>query len=224
MNGTERQALQEKAFIREVSEDVNNEKIVNFLKKYKNYIVGVIAVILFITISINLYVSYKKNISLKQAREFEKIISNVAVSNSGKILELNKFIDKAKFGYKDVASFYVYALYMEDNKKDEAKETLKKLIKTTSDKSFKNLAIIKFGAMSNLSEDDVKTAKKMLSDISKGQAFYTTSKIVLSSILINEKNYMEAEKILVKLSQDKKQPESVKNEVQNMLHFIKASK
>ena len=224
MNGTERQALQEKAFIREVSEDVTNEKIVNFLKKYKNYIVGVIAVILFITISVNLYVSYKKNISLKQAREFEKIISNVAVSNSGKILELNKFIDKAKFGYKDVASFYVYALYMEDNKKDEAKETLKKIIKTTSDKSFKNLAIIKFGAMSNLSEDDVKTAKKMLGDISKGQAFYATSKIVLSSILINEKNYMEAEKILVKLSQDKKQPESVKNEVQNMLHFIKASK
>ncbi len=224
MNGTERQALQEKAFIREVSEDVNNEKIVNFLKKYKNYIMGVIAVILFITISVNLYVSYKKNISLKQAREFEKIISNVAVSNSGKILELNKFIDKAKFGYKDVASFYVYALYMEDNKKDEAKETLKKIIKTTSDKSFKNLAVIKFGAMSNLSEDDVKTAKKMLGDISKGQAFYATSKIVLSSILVNEKNYMEAEKILVKLSQDKKQPESVKNEVQNMLHFIKASK
>ena len=223
MKGTERQILQEKAFIREVTEDVNNEKLVKFFKTYKNYIMGVIVAILVVTISTNFYVSYKKNVSLKQAREFEKIISNTSVSNSGKILELQKFIEKAKFGYKDIASFYVYALYMEDAKKEEAKDILKKIIKEAGDKSFKNLAIVKFGAMNGLGADDVKMAKTMLSDISKGQAFYATSKIVLSSILIDEKKYEEAEKILLNLSKEE-HPQSVKTEIVNLLNFIKSNK
>ncbi len=224
MKSEERQMLQERAFIREVTEDVNSEKIVKILTKYKNYIVGVILIILFVTISTNLYVSYKKNVSLKQAKEFEKIISNTVVSNSGKILELEKFVEKAKFGYKNIANFYIYALYMEDGKKDQAKEVLKKIIKESGDKDFKNLAVIKLGAMSNLSAEEVENVKKLLGSVSKGQAFYATSKIVLASILIDEKKYVEAEKILVILSQDKKQPESVKTEVQNLLGFIKSSK
>lgn len=223
MKGIERQILQEKAFIREVTEDVNNEKLVKFFKTYKNYIMGVIVAILVVTISTNFYVTYKKNVSLKQAREFEKIISNTSVSNSGKILELQKFIEKAKFGYKDIASFYVYALYMEDAKKEEAKDILKKIIKEAGDKSFKNLAIVKFGAMNGLGADDVKMAKTMLSDISKGQAFYATSKIVLSSILIDEKKYEEAEKILLNLSKEE-HPQSVKTEIVNLLNFIKSNK
>ena len=125
---------QQRAFCREVDEDVQNENLIKFWQKNKIYIISVITIILSYSIINNLYKNYKTKKSLEEAKTFETIISNNTISNSGKILELEKLTNTAKFGYKEIAYFNIYSLQMEEKKHEDAEKTLKTIINKTTSK------------------------------------------------------------------------------------------
>ena len=72
--------MQQRAFIREVDEEVRAEKAAIIWNKYKYYIITAIVIILAITIGHTTYENNKRETSLKQAEVFEHIMSNPSIS------------------------------------------------------------------------------------------------------------------------------------------------
>lgn len=214
---------QQRAFCREVDEDVQNENLIKFWQKNKIYIISVITIILSYSIINNLYKNYKTKKSLEEAKTFETIISNNTISNSGKILELEKLTNTAKFGYKEIAYFNIYSLQMEEKKFEDAEKTLKTIINKTTNKDFKNLSIIK---LASLNYPNKKTTmneiKNLLSHIYKNEAFYNIAQFILGSIYIEEKDFTKAKSIFEKLT-NSNIPEEIKAESKSMLQFINSN-
>lgn len=215
---------QKNAFFREVAEEVKAEKISIIWNTYKNYIIGVIVVILGITICNNWYENYKKETSLKEAKKFERILSAKNTSVDGKILELKEFANTAKFGYRDVAYFNIYSMQIENQKIEDAIQTLQTIIDNSTDNTFKNLAIVKLGNLiSSIPENKIENVKTMLSGIGKKQPFYATAQFVLGTIYIRENNLASAQKIFEEITDNESLPISLKSESLNILNFVKAS-
>ncbi|MBR1544794.1 MAG: tetratricopeptide repeat protein, partial [Alphaproteobacteria bacterium] len=191
----------------------------------KNYIISVITIVLLVTISKNWYIAYKKDVSIKNAKKFEQIISKKDLSTDARIDELKEFAKTAKFGYKDIAYFNIYSMQIENKKYSDAIDTLDEIIKNSSDDSFKNLAIIKFGTLlSSLSGKDLTSAKKYLSNIGSSKPLSATSKFALGSIYLKENNFDAAQKIFEDLSDDINLPVSLKSQSLTLLNYIKSAK
>ena len=214
---------QKNAFFREVQEDVQAEQISKIWNKYKNHIIAVIAIILLVSITKNWFISYKKNVNLKNAKQFEQIISKNSTPDE-KITELQEFIKSAKFGYKDIAYFNIYSIQMENKKYNDAIDTLNEIIKNSSDDVFENLAIIKLGTLlSSLPEKDLVSVKKQLSSIGSSKALSPVAKFVLGTIYVKENNFEQAQKIFENLTDNVNLPVSLKSQSLTLLNYIKSA-
>ena len=201
------------------------EQLSKIWKKYKNYIISIIVLILIITITKNLYISYKKETSLKNAKKFEEIMSKENASIDTRISDLKDFIKTAKFGYKDIAYFNIYSIQIENKKYNDAIDTLNEIINNSSDTTFKNLAIIKLGTLlSSLSGKDLTEVKKQLTKIKSSKPLSGVSRFVLASIYLKENNFNDAQKIFEELSDDINLPVSLKSQSLTLLNYIKSAK
>ncbi len=222
--------IEQNSFFREVSDEIQSEKISLIWKKYKYYIIAIIVSILTYTISKNYYNSYKIETSLKEARLFEKVFSNPTVSNDGKILELKELGQKLKFGYKEISLLNIYSLQMEEKKYEDAKKTLQDIINTSKNKTFKNIAIIKFASLRSIlkfKETDRITTYTYLNMIKQSEPFYNTAQFIIGSMNIEENKFNEAKTIFEKLvkldSFNPIIPNSIRSEAQTMLNFINSN-
>ncbi|MBD5405635.1 tetratricopeptide repeat protein [bacterium] len=216
---------QQRAFIREVNEDVRTEKAILFWNKYKYYIIGIIVLILAITISKNVYESNKKETSLKQAVAFERIMSN-KTSSADKIKELEEFVKSAKYGYRDIAYFNIYSMQLESGDIASAIDTLKTIIKKATDSSFKDLAILKLATL-NFAQNDITDSQKteiikLLSKISASKPFYFSAQFVLGVIYISQNNPNLAKTTFDRIVENEKTPIGLKSQSLNMLNFLKS--
>ena len=214
---------QQNAFYREVQEDVQAEQLSKSGNKYKKYIISIITVILLITIAKNWFIAYKKEASLKSAKQFEQLMSKEKVSVDERIADLQEFAKTAKFGYKDIAYFNIYSTQIENKRYNDAIDTLEEIIKDSSDEVFENIAIIKLGTMlSSLSGKDLTSVKKKLSDIGSSKPLSATAKFVLGTIYLKENNFDSAKKIFEELSDDINLPISLKSQSLTLLNHIKS--
>ncbi|MCR5506336.1 MAG: tetratricopeptide repeat protein [bacterium] len=216
---------QKNAFFREVQEDVQAEQLSKIWQKYKNYIIAIIVIVLAITIAKNWFIAYKKDVSIKNAKQFEQIMSKKGSSIDSRIDELKEFAKSAKFGYRDIAYFNAYSMQIENKKYSDAIDTLDEIIKNSSDDVFKDLAIIKLGTLlSSLSGKDLTAVKKSLTNIRSSKPLSATSKFVLGSIYVKENNFASAQKIFEELSDDINLPISLKSQSLTLLNYIKSAK
>ncbi len=214
---------QKNAFFREVQEEVNTDKAIKFWNTYKKPIIGIIVVILGFTVAKNWYANYKQQKSLKEAIKFEKILSSQNITTEGRILELQKFAQEAKFGYKDVAYFNLYSLQIENKKTEDAIKTLEIIINDATDTTFKNIAILKLTSLiSSSNEKDLKKAIKYLDSIGKSKPFYSTAQLVLATIYIKQNEYSKAFSILDDLTNNMNIPTSIRAKGLTLLNFVKA--
>ena len=213
---------QKNAFFREVQEDVQAEQLSKIWNKYKNYIITIIAIILAITIAKNWFIAYKKDVSMKNAKKFEQIMSNETATIDSRISDLQDFAHTAKFGYKDIAYFNIYSIQIENKKYNDAIDTLDEIIKNSSDTVFKDLAIVKLGTLlSTLSGKDLTDIKKKL-DIGSSKPLSATAKFVLGTIYLKENNFASAKNIFEELSDDINLPVSLKSQSLTLLNYIKS--
>lgn len=216
---------QQRAFFREVSEDIRTEKAILFWNKYKYYIIGIIVVILAITITKNVYESNKKETSLKQAIAFERIMSNNS-SYTERLKQLEDFAKSAKYGYRDIAYFNIYSMQIENGDTASAINTLKTIIKRTTDSSFKDLAILKLAtlnfAQNNITDSQKTEIIKLLSKISASKPFYFSAQFVLGVIYISQNNPNLAKTTFDRIVENEKTPIGLKSQSLNMLNFLKS--
>lgn len=186
----------EDALYREVWEDVNNEKTMQFIKKYSRHIMIAAFVIMIIATGIQIGVRTHRANKIATATAYEVAIEN-ADANA-----LAALSDNASGATADLALFQAYLLDNDVNK-------LEKLANDGNTPDFRDLARLHVVGIrgDEMSADEM---KKYLSGMdSKSSPFYYTARITLAQKYLTSGDTAAANKILDDLIADKNTPSTI---------------
>lgn len=184
------------ALYREVWEDVNNEKTMQFIKKYSKHIMIAAFVIMIIATGIQIGVRTHRANKIATATAYEMAIEN-ADANA-----LAALSDNASGATADLALFQAYLLDNDVNK-------LEKLASDGNTPDFRDLARLHVVGIrgDEMSADEM---KKYLSGMdSKSSPFYYTARITLAQKYLTSGDTAAANKILDDLIADKNTPSTI---------------
>lgn len=184
------------ALYREVWEDVNNEKTMQFIKKYSKHIMIAAFVIMIIATGIQIGVRTHRANKIATATAYEMAIEN-ADANA-----LAALSDNASGATADLALFQAYLLDNDVNK-------LEKLANDGNTPDFRDLARLHVVGIrgDDMSADEM---KKYLSGMdSKSSPFYYTARITLAQKYLTSGDTAAANKILDDLIADKNTPSTI---------------
>lgn len=126
---------QDKAFELEVDEELQQERLIEFWKKYRWLVYGGVAAILLLTAGAEFYKSYQTKVRLAESDIFEEATLK---AHDGKTDEaISSFKELAlsgKTGYRVLALMNLADLQMSKGEKTEALENLKKVLSASSKK------------------------------------------------------------------------------------------
>ena len=186
----------EDALYREVWEDVNNEKTMQFIKKYSKPMMVAAFAIMIIATGIQIGVRTHRANKIATANAYEMAIEN-ADANA-----LATLSDNASGATADLALFQAYLLDNDINK-------LEKLANDGNTADFRDLARLHVVGIrgDDMSADEM---KKYLSDMdSKNSPFYYTARITLAQKYLASGDVATANKILDDLIADKNTPSTI---------------
>lgn len=186
----------EDALYREVWEDVNNEKTLQFIKKYSKHITVVVLLIMIAATSVQLGLrTYRAN-KIATATAYEMAIENMDAN------ALAALADDTSGATADLALFQSYLL-----DKDVAK--LEKLASDGNTRDFRDLARLHIVGIrgDDMSADEMKKFLGNMDD--KSSPFYYTTRITLAQKYLASGNKGAADEILDALIEDKNTPSAI---------------
>lgn len=186
----------EDALYREVWEDVNNEKTLQFIKKYSKHIMVVVLLIMIAATSVQLGLrTYRAN-KIATATAYEMAIENMDAN------ALAALADDTSGATADLALFQSYLL-----DKDVAK--LEKLASDGNTRDFRDLARLHIVGIrgDDMSADEMKKFLGNMDD--KSSPFYYTTRITLAQKYLASGNKDAAVEILDALIGDKNTPSAI---------------
>lgn len=183
----------EDALYREVWEEVNNEKTLQFIKRYSKHMIVAALAILIIATSIQIGVRTHRQNKIATAAAYETAIENVDAN------ALAALADNTSGATSDLALFQSYLL-------DQDVAKLEKLAQDGYTRDFRDLAKLHIVGIrgDEMSASDV---EKYLSDLdTKSSPFYYTGCLIIAQKYITSDDKISANKWLDKIINDSDAP------------------
>lgn len=191
------------ALYREVWEEVNNEKTMQFIKKYSRHIMAVAIGILIIATGIQIGIRTHHANKMATAVAYETALQNTDAN------ALAALADDTNGATSDLALFQAYLLDKDINK-------LEKLANDGDTRDFRDLAKLHIVGIrgDKMNGADV---EKYLSDLdTKNSPFYYTAMLTIAQKYLSEGNIADANKWLDKIINDKNAPSAISGTAQSL--------
>ncbi len=186
----------EDALYREVWEDVNNEKTMQFIKKYSKHMIVAALAIMIIATSVQIGIRTHRANKIATATAYETAIENTDAN------ALASLSDNASGATADLALFQSYLLDQDVNK-------LEKLANDGNTRDFRDLAKLHIVGIRG-DEMSAKDLEKYLSDLdTKASPFYYTARLTVAQKYLASGESERANKILDEIIADKNAPSVV---------------
>lgn len=183
----------EDALYREVWEDVNNEKTMQFIKKYSKHMIVAALAIMIIATSVQIGIRTHRANKIATATAYETDIENTDAN------ALASLSDNASGATADLALFQSYLLDQDVNK-------LEKLANDGNTRDFRDLAKLHIVGIRG-DEMSAKDLEKYLSDLdTKASPFYYTARLTVAQKYLASGESERANKILDEIIADKNAP------------------
>lgn len=184
------------ALYREVWEDVNNEKTMQFIKKYSRHMMAAALIILIVATGVQIGVRTHRANKIATATAYEMAIENRDAN------ALAALADDASGATADLALFQSYLLDNDVNK-------LEKLANDGNTRDFRDLARLHIVGIRG---DDMSTAElvEYLSDLdTKASPFYYNARLLVAQKYLSSGERVAANKILDEIIADKNAPSTI---------------
>ena len=193
----------EDALYREVWEEVNNEKTMQFVKKYSRHIMAVAIGILIIATGIQIGIRTHHANKMATAVAYETALQNTDAN------ALAALADDTNGATSDLALFQAYLLDKDINK-------LEKLANDGDTRDFRDLAKLHIVGIRG-DEMNGADVEKHLSDLdTKNSPFYYTAMLTIAQKYLSEGNIADANKWLDKIINDKNAPSAISGTAQSL--------
>ena len=208
-------------FIREVDEDLKEEKRLKLWKKFFPYVVSISLGIVLFTSGFVFWEGYSNNQRQKLGDDFT---AAVVLSNENdldaSLLALDRIVDKGSDGYVTMAKMKKASILIEQGRIDDGLEIYKDLEKNAVDQSFRDIATILYvlNSLNNESKDDLlkKITPLENSEIWKSSALELKGYIYLKNNEIDKA--IEAFETISKLPS---KPGDLSQRAKNLINLLK---
>lgn len=185
----EAERLQQAILEREVEEELQKEKLLNFWKKYRAILIGSVVGIILLTAGTEVYRSWHQKVRLSESDQFEQaILLNYKGEQDQALQKLADLSENARTGYKYLAQMRLASIYLNSGKKEEAFKELKSLIDNkNAPQSLKSIAILSYVG-NQVGQADSATLEKELTPLLSPKNAYYASAIELKAVLLLMQN------------------------------------
>jgi len=136
---------QEQAFELEVDEDLHQEQLNQFWKKYRWFIYSTVVLILATTAGIQIYHTQRMKVRLAESDKFETAVIKIFKQKPDEARPLlNDLANKGRTGYKYIAQLELAGLAARQNDKETALLELKKLMDSNAPSTLKTAALLSY--------------------------------------------------------------------------------
>ena len=145
-------------FIREVDEDLKEEKRLKLWKKFFPYIVSISLGVVLFTSGFVFWEGYSNDYRQKLGDDFTAAVVLASEDDlDASLLALDRIVDKGSDGYVTMAKMKKASILIEQGRIDEGLEIYKDLEKNAVDQSFRDIATILYvlNSLDNESKDDL---------------------------------------------------------------------
>jgi len=207
------------AFIMEVDEEVKNDNFKAFFNKYGLYIISIVAIVLFATVSFDQIKNWRENQFKEKTSAY--IAANYAPSAQEKIIVLEKISAGGHGIYSELARIQIADLLFEQQKTEDALNMLDLIVSNDElDPRIRNLAAVKLAAAKLDTAPYAEIETLLLPVINEDDSWAPVAQEYLALSAIKNGNIEQAKKIYESLLQDNRISEDFKSRVQDMLATI----
>tara|TARA_B100000242_G_C43034842_1_gene482404 strand:+ start:765 stop:1415 length:651 start_codon:yes stop_codon:yes gene_type:complete len=208
-------------FIREVDEELKEEKQAKLWKKIAPYLISIAGgIVLFTTFTVG-WQSYITKKTQAMGDDFSAAVQLISEQDKdAAILALDKVTESNSDGYITLAKLKKASLLIEDGRVNEGLKIYLELEKTAVDSSFRDMSTIFYV----LNAMDILPSMDLIQKIDKltnpNNPWSSTARELKAFLYLKANNENESKKIFQNLSEQPNIPSDLKNRAKDMLNFL----
>ena len=214
--------LVQDALLKEISEDVKNDKMKDLWDRYGLFIIIFVALALTASVSFESFRSWAKKRDQEISNAYAVAIS---LQNQGRLDESMKLlqnISERSGLYADIAKLQIANIYFEQNKPQEAVNLLQQLVsKRSVSRQMKDIAALKLAAYKLDADAPAAEVEKLLSPLTEeGNGSYNVARELLAMLYIREGNLEKAKAEYEMIVASASSSDALKSRAQDMITII----
>lgn len=209
-------------FIREVDEDLRNQQLSDFWKKYGKFIIAAAVLIVLLVAGFQGLGKYRESLYLEQADKYAKALEQVKTfDNSGAVVTLNELTASGVEGFEILSAFKLAEIELGKGNTEAAVEVLDNFISTSdADKVYKELAGIQAALLTLDTASYDQISDRLAAMTANGNPWQFLAQELLALSALKNGNTEEAKRLMTDISQNLEAPENVKQRINQLMGVI----
>ena len=208
-------------FIREVDEDIKEEKRIKLWKKLFPYVASISLGIVLFTTGFVFWDGYSNNQRQKLGDDFTAAVVLASEEDlDASLLALDRIVDKGSDGYVTMAKMKKASILIEQGKLDEGLRIYKDLEKNAVDQSFRDIATILFvlNSLNNESKDDL---LKKITPLENSEIWKSSALELKGYIYLRNNEIEKAIEAFETISKLPSKPGDLSQRAKNLINLLK---
>lgn len=212
----------EDAFIREIDEELKNEKLKRIWDKYGLLIIIFVTLAVFAAVSFETFKAWQDRRNQEMSNTFAYALN---LQNQGRFAEadevLTSLVDADKGVYSNIAEMQKVNLLLEQNQTEKALSLLQDICNNEDfNPQIRDVALIKLASY-KLENAPAQEIKDLLTPLLEQQSLWNlTAKELLAMLAVREKDYSQAIDLYQEISSAPKAPETMKARAVDMINVL----
>ncbi len=207
-------------FIREVDEDVKEEKRMKLWKKFLPYIISISLGVILSTSGYVLWDNYSNKVKQQLGDDFT---AAVELSNDedvdAALIALDRIVDKGSDGYVTMAKMKKASLLIDRGELQKGLDIYLDLEKNAVDQSFRDISTILY-VMNSLDSKDSDILIEKLKPLEDSQIWKSSALELKAFIYLKNEKRKEALEVFEKIVSMPSKPSSLASRAKNMIDFL----
>jgi hypothetical protein len=208
-------------FIREVDEDVKEEKRLKLWKKFFPYVVSISLGIVLFTSGFVFWEGYSNDQRQKLGDDFTAAVVLAGEDDlDASLIALDRIVDKGSDGYVTMAKMKKASILIEQGRIDEGLEIYKDLEQNAVDQSFRDIATILYvlNSLNNESKDDL--LKKII-PLENSEIWKSSALELKGYIYLRNNEIAKAVEAFETISKLPSKPGGLSQRAKNLINLLK---
>ena len=208
-------------FIREVDEDVKEEKRLKLWKKFFPYVVSISLGIVLFTSGFVFWEGYSNDQRQKLGDDFTAAVVLAGEDDlDASLIALDRIVDKGSDGYVTMAKMKKASILIEQGRIDEGLEIYKDLEKNAVDQSFRDIATILYvlNSLNNKSKDKI---KKKIIPLENSEIWKSSALELKGYIYLRNNEIAKAIEAFETISKLPSKPGDLSQRAKNLINLLK---
>ena len=212
----------EDAFIREIDEELKNEKLKRIWDKYGLLIIILVTLAVFAAVSFETFKAWQDRRNQEMSNTFAYALN---LQNQGRFAEadevLASLVNADRGIYSDIAAMQKVNLLLEQNQTDKAVSALQEICNNDDfNPQIKDVALIKLASF-KLDNAPAQEIKDMLAPLLNQAGLWNiTAKELLAMLAVREKDFAQAINLYQEISTDPKASDTMKARAVDMINVL----